>query len=276
MISLSPRQIDAIALRIIGDVSSDDNEPVFKYRTHNDISRFFDFARLSQFDLDGLSRPNRAAELVLGCQNEGARGASGLSEHLERLLVSLLDSGEFDSPELHRAAVDEINDILDAHPIRVTIHPDRSVEVIATTVSAQQRVLDEQIHTVFGKVLKNSDLGAARAHFGKAQKFLRGSSPDFENAAKEAVASLESIVLTLIDERDFTSAIKKASKTGYIPKPLDDIAIKLFAYRGNEPGVAHGHAAMPNVHADEAQLVINLVGSLGTYLVSRLRQSTPA
>lgn len=42
-------------------------------------------------------------------------------------------------------------------------------------------------------------------------------------------------------ERDLPSAIKKATQADLIPRPLDELIFKLYAYRGNEPGVSHGH-----------------------------------
>jgi hypothetical protein len=49
--------------------------------------------------------------------------------------------------------------------------------------------------------------------------------------------------------------------------------MKIYAYRGNEPGVAHASADVPDVEHLEAELVFNLSGALGAYLAQRLARS---
>lgn len=53
-------------------------------------------------------------------------------------------------------------------------------------------------------------------------------------AAMEAVCSVESCLCTLTGERDMKKALKLAVKAG-LPKPLDGLIEKLYAWRGNEP-----------------------------------------
>jgi hypothetical protein len=63
---------------------------------------------------------------------------------------------------------------------------------------------------------------------------------------------------------------------GLIPRPIDDLAIKLYAYRGNEPGVAHGSPDAPDVTEDEAWLIYNLCAALAAYLAKALRAAGPS
>jgi hypothetical protein len=163
--------------------------------------------------------------------------------------------------------------VLNGLPVEARIAGDGTVEVVSTKQTRSQRVLDDQIHSVFGQAVEPADLAASRTHYAKTRRYLTAASADYENAAKEAVSSLESLVAALTGESDFTRAIKKATDAGLIPRPIDDIAIKLFAYRGNEPGVGHGQANAPAVTEAEAQLIFNLAGALGAYLAARLRKN---
>lgn len=129
-----------------------------------------------------------------------------------------------------------------------------------------QNVLDEQIHTVFEISITESDLAAACLHYTKAKWFLGGATPDYENAAKEAVASVEALATAMTGERDLPAAIRKATRADLIPRPLDELIIKLYACRGNEPGVSHGQADLPEVTREDAEFVFNLAGSIGSYL----------
>lgn len=45
---------------------------------------------------------------------------------------------------------------------------------------------------------------------------------------------------------------------------------KLYAYRGDEPGVSHGASEVPDVDARDAQFVVNLAAVVGLYLRRKL------
>jgi hypothetical protein len=179
----------------------------------------------------------------------------------------------FLSDTTHAAALAKVNVILKGIPVGARIASDATVQLTSTKQTQSQRILEEQIHTVFGEVVAGSRLAAARTHYAKAKRHLTATEPDYENAAKEAVLAVESLVVTLTGESDFTKAVRKATDAQMIPRPLDDIAIKLYAYRGNEPGVAHANESVPAVTQLEAELVFNLSGALGAYLAQRLATS---
>ena len=92
-------------------------------------------------------------------------------------------------------------------------------------------MLEDQIHTAFGEVINGEELTSARSHYVKARRFLEGPVPDFENCCKESVCSIEALATAMTGERDLPKAIRKAAAAGHIPKPLDDMVIKLYAYR---------------------------------------------
>jgi hypothetical protein len=274
VLRLSPRQIQSLATLICGDGEDSPTD----YRRFVDIEAFISFTgvHVDADSLDGASRWKCASSFVQAAQSSNSEGSSGLARDAEQVIESLLDLREFSSEDRRDEALLKVNQILAGIPVEAQVAGDGSVSIASTTQPRSQRVLDEQIHTTFGEVIADSSLAASRMHYAKAQRFLNAADPDYENAAKEAVSALESLAKTLTGESDYTRAIKKATDAGLIPRPIDDIAIKLFAYRGNEPGVAHGSADTPDVTADEARLVYNLAGSLGAFLAAALRTSDPS
>ena len=67
------------------------------------------------------------------------------------------------------------------------------------------------------------------------------------------------------------SALKKAAGAGRLPKPIAEMIIKLYAYRGDEPGVSHGQAELPDGSRQEAELILNVAGAVRSYLKSALQ-----
>jgi hypothetical protein len=271
MLRLSPSQIRALAGCITGDVGDE----AFAYRTKADIESFIEFTGAEYAIWGGmdLSRADHTIAFIEAAQATGREGESGLCTEVEKIIVALMDRREFSSDKAHAGAVERMNEILKGLPVEVRVATDGTIGVASTLRTQAQRVLDEQIHTVFGEVVAGSKLAAARTHYAKAKRYLAGPDPDYENAAKESVLAVESLVVTLTGESDFTKAIRKATNNGLVPRPLDEIAMKLYAYRGNEPGVAHASAAVPDVDQLEAELIFNLSGALSAYLAQRLAKS---
>ncbi|MFA5317046.1 MAG: hypothetical protein WC369_06470, partial [Dehalococcoidales bacterium] len=92
-------------------------------------------------------------------------------------------------------------------------------------------------------LLKEPEFKGADQHFEKAVKAINiRPNPDVENCIKDAVSAIESVGRIIAgDEKALLSdIIKDAAKKGIIPQPLDQTFQKVYAYRGNEPGVAHG------------------------------------
>jgi len=71
------------------------------------------------------------------------------------------------------------------------------------------------------------------------------------------------------EERDLKKALRRASEAG-LPKPLDGMIEKLYAWRGNEPGIAHGGDTLPSVTRADAQFALNMAAAINLYLRQRL------
>jgi hypothetical protein len=267
VVKLSPRQIQALASCICGGGEA----AAFEYRTAADIDRFMKFsgARLPT-SLSG-SRFRVALQFLEHANSDSNKGPSGLSLDMEQIIVALLDHREFASDANHDEAVAITVEILKGTPVKVVVAADRSVSLQSARVTRGQRVMDQQIHTVFGTTLAESELHAAREHYSKAKRHLDSSTPDYPNSCKESVCMLEALATALTGEADLPKALRRAVAEGLITKPLDEVVIKLYAYRGNEPGVGHGQAEVPRVGREEAELLLNLAGSLGKFLNEKLR-----
>ena len=223
-----------------------------------------------------MGRFASASAFVQEAEESEQAGHSGLRRDTEKILEALLDRREFDTDERHRSAVQNVRDALAGLPLEVVVDDSGQVEICSMRRDRARRILDEQIHTAFGDLLSDESLASARQHYGKAKGFLQGAEPDYENSCKESVCTIESLVTALTGEKDLPAAIRKAAHAEMIPRPLDEMIIKIYAYRGKEPGVGHGHASAPTVRRAEAELLFDLAAALGRYLRVALTAEPPA
>jgi hypothetical protein len=167
--------------------------------------------------------------------------------------------------------------------------------------SRHQEELSEQINTLFreerlgfemrdGKVekvgsgfidarikearylLKELEFKSADELFEKAIKALNERpNPDAENCIKDAVATVESVGKIIRKDKNahIDNIIKDAVQNDVIPLLLGDPIIKLYAYRGNEPAIAHGGIEPSKVTADEAEFVLAMSAAIIIYLVKK-------
>ena len=255
--------IDALANCICGGEGTS-----IEYRSATSIDRFRAFAGVDVNWEPGRSRFYDAVSYLDAC-NDTPVGQSRLPRGLEKVLAALVDRRLFESDVAQEVVLDELQQILEPYDVDVRLDARRQLE-FSTSSSRGQQVIDEEIHTAFETLLHESDLGAAREHYRKARGFLRASEPDFANAAKEGVCVVESLLLALTGERDFNKAVAKAVASGLIPRPLGELIKKLYAYRGDEPGVAHAAETVPDVDVHDAQFVVNLAATIGLYLRAKL------
>lgn len=136
--------------------------------------------------------------------------------------------------------------------------------------------IDAQVKEV-RYLLKEPEFKGADQQFEKAIRALNvRPSPDKENCIKDAIGAIESVVriITNNEKAMLNDVIHNSVRRGVIPKPLDQTFIKLYAYRGNEPGVAHGAVGESTVTIDEAELVLAMSAAMIIYLVKKRAQLT--
>ena len=264
---LGQNRIGRLASCVTGDIEED----AFGYRRHDDLDDFFArFEGVSDWDNDG-SRHTKTVRFLGAC-NRTPLGESRLPVGIEAVLKELLNLGEFEDEATRDAALVVVKGILEGYHVVIEADFDGEVQVIGTATSKHQSLIDAELHTAFGSVLNESDLHTARVHYGNAKRLLRDG--DYPNAAKEAVCSVEACLSTLTGERDLKKALRLATKTG-LPKPLDGVIEKLYAWRGNEPGIAHGSDELPAVERADAEFALNMAAAINLYLRERLLDDKP-
>lgn len=123
-------------------------------------------------------------------------------------------------------------------------------------------------------LLKEPEFKGADEHFEKAIKAINiRPNPDVENCIKDAVAAIESVGRVIVNDENalLSEIIKNMARTNVIPKPLDEAIQKVYAYRGNEPGVAHGATTSSKVPVYEAEFVLAMSAAIIIYLVEKYR-----
>ena len=121
-------------------------------------------------------------------------------------------------------------------------------------------------------LLEEPEFKGADEHFEKAIKALNTRpNPDVENCIKDAVSAIKSVGRIIVnDEKALLSdIIKEMAKNKIIPKPLDKAIQKVYAYRGDQPGVAHGLVGASKVTIDEAEFVLAMSAAIIIYLVKK-------
>jgi hypothetical protein len=121
-------------------------------------------------------------------------------------------------------------------------------------------------------LLKEPEFKSADELFEKSIKALNvRPKPDVENCIKDAVASVESVGKIIRKDKNakIDNIIKDAIQKGVIPQLLGDPIIKLYAYRGNEPAIAHGGIEPSKVTVDEAEFVLAMSAAIIIYLVKK-------
>jgi hypothetical protein len=111
----------------------------------------------------------------------------------------------------------------------------------------------------------DSEADASIEHLKKAWSlFNKRPIPDLANSVKEAVMAVESTVVGLSGESKGTlsDALKKLKLHPALTQSLE----KLYGYRGDAPGVAHGASTPPEVSRSEAELVLTVCAGLVTFL----------
>jgi hypothetical protein len=121
-------------------------------------------------------------------------------------------------------------------------------------------------------LLKEPEFKGADEHFEKALKALNiRPKPDVENCVKDAISAIESVGRIIVNDEKvlLSDIIKDMAKNKTIPKPLDEAIQKIYAYRGDQPGVAHGLVGISKVTIDEAEFVLAMSAAIIIYLVKK-------
>lgn len=121
-------------------------------------------------------------------------------------------------------------------------------------------------------LLTDPEFQGADKQFEKAIRAINvRPSADVENCIKDAVAAIESVGRIIVnkDKALLSDIIKDLVNKGIIPRLLGDIIQKIYAYRGDEPGVTHGLVGDSKVTIDEAELVLAMSAATIMFLIKK-------
>lgn len=122
-------------------------------------------------------------------------------------------------------------------------------------------------------VLGDPQLLSARRHFDKALQFFRHpTSPDYENAVKEAVCAVEAAAKALFPAAKASTlgdVIKWLGSTNEVsvPKAICQTLNGVYAFRNGGDGVAHGGATGGKATLEVTEYILALCASQIIYLV---------
>lgn len=137
--------------------------------------------------------------------------------------------------------------------------PRLMTEFRSGTLPGQERLPIEQI----AELIDKNRYPTSAHHIEKARSYLHGENVDLPSAAKEAIAAVESVCKTLLNEPTGTlgDCVKALRAKQLGPREIARMLESLYVYRSATPGVAHGGVTLPAVSEAEAQLMIGRGGS---------------
>lgn len=133
------------------------------------------------------------------------------------------------------------------------------------------RLHSQKIASKASTILQDPVLRDARQHFCKAQKFFeKAPEPDFPNAIKEAVSSMEAATKHLFPtgQKDFEQLIKniKDANGEGIPPTIINGLMAPYRFRGAGHAIAHGGATGGKATAALAEWTLTVVAASIIYL----------
>lgn len=156
---------------------------------------------------------------------------------------------------------------------RLFLEEDLAFEFSEGQVRRRGRKHTVDVTTRAQVVLGDPVLKNARMHYEKAIQFFHNSkNPDFENAVKEAVCSVEASAKALFPEAksstlgDFVKWLL-SSPDSLVPKALAKTIGSIYAYRSGGDGVGHGGSTGGAASQEVAEFVLAICASQIIYLV---------
>jgi len=130
-------------------------------------------------------------------------------------------------------------------------------------------------------VLGDPHLLSAQRHFDKALQFFRHpSSPDYENAVKEAVCAVEAagkILFPMAKASTLGDLVKWLASTKEIavPKAICQTLTGVYAFRSGGDGVGHGGASGGKATLEVTEYILAICASQIIYLVDMANSMEP-
>lgn len=250
------------------------------YRRRN--YTLFSFPELYKklFDIPEVKRKHRFDEGVYEGEDEDKNHLSRLLQDVDwftffdacEVIIRAVsgDAKTRDAREVTERFMKDVNDLFHSHGLGYEIRDKRVERIGATFVDrgvARARVL-----------LADPRFAGPDEQFGRAvEAFSRRPEPDCANAVKDAVGALEGVAR--IVSGDVKATLAGLLKTNQrlkelISPPLVLLLEKVYAYRGDREGVAHGQTVPLQVGVEEAELMIGYCASSIIYLAKKAGAQT--
>jgi hypothetical protein len=121
--------------------------------------------------------------------------------------------------------------------------------------------------------LDENEHGPSAQAFRKALGFLTGSSPDYENAVKEAVGALESRARQMTGAATLGDAVPLLVRRYQMPKSIGRVLTALYGFRSAEPAVGHGGVELGDTSPVEARAMVNACAAALLFLLQTEAES---
>lgn len=131
--------------------------------------------------------------------------------------------------------------------------------------------VDEALSKV-RQLLRQAEYAGPNEQFEKAMAFLnRRPNPDTANCVKDAVGAVEALarIVTGNESLVLSSILDREPLRSGIHGALRQMMHKLYAYRGDAEGAAHGQTSIGQITVKEAELALGVSASCMIYLAKK-------
>ena len=116
----------------------------------------------------------------------------------------------------------------------------------------------------------NDELSPVRTQWLKAKNFIYSSSPDHENAIKEAINSIESCLMVLLEAPNGT--LGKLIKSAKLDPDIERLITQAYGLTSNKDFVRHGGVTNQDIAKEEAEFFLEFSATAIVYITSKLKK----
>ena len=115
----------------------------------------------------------------------------------------------------------------------------------------------------------DDELSPVRTQWLKAKNFVYSASPDYENAIKEAINSIESCLMVLLESPNGT--LGKLIKSANLDSDIERLISQAYGLTSNMDFVRHGGVSRQNISKEEAEFFLEFAATSIVYITAKLK-----
>ena len=115
----------------------------------------------------------------------------------------------------------------------------------------------------------DDELSPVRTQWLKAKNFVYSASPDYENAIKEAINSIESCLMVLLESPNGT--LGKLIKSANLDADIERLISQAYGFTSNKDFVRHGGVSRQDIFKEEAEFFLELAATSIVYITAKLK-----